>query len=177
MIHFKDGSLDLINKCSSRKQPPLRSGPWQRLIRQHTAEGDNANAQQQENGPQTAGGLLTHTLQDSFPVTETLKSPARTVTKKAQQHNAEQWKKPDTNKYNRDSILKVENVISRHLKSLLGEELTGKERGTFCGDWDALYLDLSNDCRDVYICPNSLSWNVCSYFVCVILQCLEENKQ
>ena len=45
-----------------------------------------------------------HTPQDPSPVTKNLKSLVCTVTEKPQQHDAEQLKKPDANKYNRDSI-------------------------------------------------------------------------
>lgn len=62
--------------------------------------------------------VYSHTPHRTPPQSQRTSSHWRTVTKKPQQHDAEQLKKPDADKCNRDSIEKVENVLSRHLKSL-----------------------------------------------------------
>ena len=55
-------------------------------------------------GWKTKCGIFTHALKDSSPVKKNSKSLVYTITNKPQKHDVEHLKKPDTNKYNHDSI-------------------------------------------------------------------------
>ena len=83
------------------------------------------------------------------------------------------FKKVDRNKYNCDSIEKVESAICRHQESLSEVGLAGRGRWTFWVVGNILSLNLGNAYRDAYICQNSLSCtpNIFAfYFVYVVLQ-------